>query len=148
MHRRALLAALPTTLAGCSLAPDGPTTDRYPATPPNIFAEVAWQSEPSSFTVTFTRGNRLTAENTGLLAVVADGAAETERTVWVATDEALAADDRTPAADFPLEPGAELTRSVPEKTPVRVIWVSPDENRSMAVARWTPERESTEADGQ
>lgn len=158
MHRRALLAALPTALAGCSLAPAGPTTERYPATPPNIFAAFAWHPESSSFTVTFTRGNRLTAENTGMLAVVTEGSEGYERTVWVATDEALAAEDSAAdaaVADFPLEPGAELTHSVPEKTHTRLVWVSPDENRSLAVARWVPETEprtdateSTEAGGQ
>jgi hypothetical protein len=145
VHRRALLAALPTALAGCSLAPAGPTTERYPATPPNIFATFAWHPEPSSFTVTFTRGNRLTAENTGLLTVVTDGSDGYERTVWVATDEALAADDLAAdaaVADFPLDPGAELTHSAPEATRARLVWVAPDENRSMAVANWVPETES------
>lgn len=151
MYRRALLAGLPTALAGCSLAPAGPTTERYPATPPNVFAEFAWHPEPSSFTVTFTKGNRLTPENTGMLAVVTESSDGYERTVWVATDEALAADDLAAdaaVADFPLAPGAELTHSVPEKAHIRLVWVSPDENRSMAVANWVPETDTrTEAAG-
>lgn len=158
MYRRALLAALPTALAGCSLAPDRPTTEGYPATAPNIFAEVAWHPQPASFTVTFTQGNRLTAENTGMLAVVTESSEGYERTVWVATDEALAADDLATdaaVADFPLDPGAELTHSVSEKSRLRLVWVGPDENRSMAVANWVPETEaraeatgSTEEGGQ
>ena len=151
VYRRALLAALPTALAGCSLAPRGPTTERYPATPPNIFAEFAWNAERSSFTVTFTQGNRLTPENTGILVVVSETEAGLAETVWVATDEALAADDLPPdaaVADFPLEPGATLTHSVPEQARTRLVWVAPDENRSMAVANWIPDTETqTEATG-
>ena len=145
MHRRALLAALPTALAGCSLAPRGPTTERYPATTPNIFAAFAWDPERSSFTVTFTQGNRLTPANTGMLVAVTDTDGGSERTVWVATDEALAADGfpaDAAAADFPLEPAAELTHAVPEPARTRLVWVAPDENRSMAVANWTPETET------
>lgn len=158
MHRRALLAALPTALAGCSLAPGGPTTEQYPATPPNIFAEFAWEPERSAVTVTFTQGNRLTPENTGILTVVTETDGGSAETVWVATDGASGVTDSTgtsAAADFPLEPGATLTHAVPEQARTRLVWVAPEENRSMAVANWKPATESqtdatgaTEAGGQ
>lgn len=64
MRRRALLASLFPAVAGCSLAPSGPSTDQYPSSGPNVFASFEWVPARSALIVTFDRGNRVTAENT------------------------------------------------------------------------------------
>jgi len=138
MRRRALLAALPTALAGCSAVPTGPSTDAYPATPPNVFTTFAWDPDRSALVVEFTRGNRLTPENTALLAVTTVDDPD-DRTVWVASADAD--DPGDPAAEFPLSPGATLAHELPEPARCRLIWTAPDGDRSRAVDYWDPERD-------
>lgn len=140
MRRRALLAALPTVLAGCSVAPAGPSTAAYSATEPNIFTSMKWDSDRSALLVEFTKGNVLTTENTGMLAVTTliDGL---NRTVWVASDEAQVSED--PVATFPLSPGATLIHEMPEPAQTRLVWVAPNRNQSRAVALWSPDSEPT-----
>jgi hypothetical protein len=138
MHRRALLASLAPAFAGCSLAPSGPSTDPYPTSGPNVFASFEWRPERSELRVTFDRGNRITAENTGRL-VVTTSAPDVTDTVWVARD-----DDADPVAAFPLEPGAAVTHELPEPARTYLAWEAPEGNASRAVGAWQPETETTE----
>jgi hypothetical protein len=135
MQRRALLAALPSVLAGCSIAPAGPSTTAYPASQPNIFIASQWDGTGSELTVRFERGNRLTPANTGMLAVVTVGDTR-NRTVWVATDEI--ADSGDPRDEFPLSPGARVTHEVSQTAHTRLLWVGPDGERTRSVASWAP----------
>lgn len=140
MNRRALLAALSPALAGCSLAPSGPSTDSYPTSGPNVFASFDWRPDRSELAVTFDRGNRVTAENTNRLLVRTSGADAAE-TVWVAREDAT-----DPVATFPLEPGATLTHELAEPATTHLVWESPDRNASRAVAVWQPESETSGAE--
>ena len=138
MHRRALLTTLVPALAGCSLAPSSPSTDPYPTSGPNIFVSFDWNPDQSALTVTFDRGNRVTAENTRRLSVVTPDVDHTE-TIWVDRD------GTDSAAAFPLTPGATLTHEIPKPAMTRIVWVAPERNRSRAVAVWRPEAGSSEA---
>jgi hypothetical protein len=139
MQRRALLASLPTVLAGCSVAPASPSTTAYPASQPNIFVSFNWDSDRSELAVRFERGNQLTAANTALL-VVRTEADTLHRTVWVASDEV--SDRGDPVDTFPISPGASVIHEMPEPAAARLVWVAPDGNRSRAVAQWTPPTQS------
>jgi len=139
VHRRALLATL-VPLSGCLLTPSGPSTTAYPTSGPNIFATIDWDSDREALRVTFDRGNRVTAENTGRLFVVTPGADGVE-TVWVdrhGTDS---------VGEFPLTPGATLTHETPEPATTRLVWVGPERQTSRAVAVWRPETSTPGADG-
>jgi hypothetical protein len=138
VHRRALLTTLVPALAGCSLAPSGPSTDPYPTSGPNVFVSFDWHPDQSALTVTFDRGNRVTAENTSRLSVVTPDADDTE-TVWVDRDSTDS------AAAFPLTPGVTLTHEIPEPAMTRVVWVAPERSTSRAVAVWRPETATREA---
>lgn len=124
MFRRAFLTAAPATLAGCGLAPSGPSTDSYPESPPNILTAFTWQSE--TVDVSFERGSRLTPDNTGALAV--RSTEPDERTVWLDADGEA-------AAAFPLAPGATVRHPIGAGTEVQVVWTAPDRNRSAVVGR-------------
>ncbi|WP_225336162.1 hypothetical protein [Halomicrobium urmianum] len=141
MYRRALLASLFSAFAGCSLAPSGPSTGQYPTSGPNIFVSFDWNPDRRELTVTFDRGNRVTAANTSRLAVVTPDAESTE-TVWVADDTAAES-----VAEFPLTPGATVTHEIPEPAMTRLVWVAPDRVRSMAIDVWRPETDTSGADG-
>jgi len=138
VHRRALLTTLVPALAGCSLAPSSPSTEPYPTSGPNVFVSFDWNPDQSALTVTFDRGNRVTAKNTSRLSVVTPGADDTE-TVWFNHDSTDS------DAAFPLTPGATLTHEIPEPAMTRVVWVAPERNRSRAVAVWRPETGSSGA---
>ena len=90
-------------------------------------------------TVSFDRGNRVTAENTGRLTVVTPDADET-KTVWVDRDSSTA------TSEFPLAPGATLTHEIPGPATTRLVWVAPERNTSRAVAVWRSETATSEAD--
>ncbi|WP_276272738.1 hypothetical protein [Haloarcula litorea] len=138
MYRRALLAALPATLAGCGLAPSGPTTESYPSSPPNVLLGYDWRDGGSTCEVRFERGNRVTTENTGALlvgSVDADG-----RTVWVGGEGDA-------AAEFPLSPGDSLTHALGLGTGVRVVWQAPSGDRSVLLGRSERPTPATGADG-
>jgi hypothetical protein len=137
MHRRAALASLASALAGCSLAPGGPSTAGYPTSGPNLFVSFAWDLDQSALTVRFDRGSRVTAANTNRLAVVTPEA--DAETVWVA-------DGTASAAEFPLTPGATVTHDLPQPADTRLVWEAPDRNASRAVAVWRPETGTPEAD--
>jgi hypothetical protein len=81
--------------------------------------------------VTFDRGNRVTAENTGRLFAVTPDANDAE-TVWVDRD------DTNAASEFPLTPGATLTHEIPEPTTTRLVWIGPEQSASRLVAAWQP----------
>lgn len=140
MYRRALLAALPAAVAGCSVAPSGPSTDAYPATAPNIFVSFEWAADRSELIVEFTRGNQLTPENTGSL-TIETFTDDLNQTVWIASDQASVTGD--PVADFPLSPGATVAHQMSEPAQTRVVWTASDRNRSRAVRMWSPENETT-----
>jgi hypothetical protein len=151
MRRRQVLAgaagALPAALAGCLADP--PTTPAAPTTPPNIIVGFEWLSERPAYRVTFRRGNRLTADNTGILAVIAD--AVDERTVWVrAPDPDGRTEEDAPATvgSFPLTPGPDTTlvQQVPGPTTIRVVWTSPSRDESVSVDVWEPDEQPIEVD--
>ena len=139
MYRRSLLVTLVPTLAGCSLAPSGPSSDLYPISGPNIFVSFDWDPNRSALIVSFDRGNRVTAENTGRLSIVTPEADDT-KTVWVDRDNSTA------TSEFPLTPGATLTHEIPEPATTRLVWVAPERNTSRAVAIWRSETTTSEAD--
>lgn len=124
MFRRAFLTAAPAALAGCGLAPSGPSTESYPESPPNVLLDFAWR--PGAVDVVFERGSRLTADNTGALAV--RSTEPDERTVWLDADGEA-------ATAFPLAPGATVRHPVGAGTEVQVVWTAPDRNRSAVVGR-------------
>ncbi len=130
MNRRSLLVALAPGLAGCSLAPSGPSTESYPTSAPNIFASFDWDSDQSALIVTFDRGNPVTPENTGRLVVVTPDADGVE-TVWVDRG------DTDTAAAFPLTPGATLRHEIPSPATTRVVWEGPEQHTRM-VGGWQP----------
>jgi hypothetical protein len=151
MRRRQVLAgaagALPAALAGCLAAP--PTTPAAPTTPPNILVEFEWLSARPAYRVTLRRGNRLTAQNTGILAVIAD--AVDERTVWVRAPDPDGRTDENapdPVGSFPLTPGQDTTlvQRVPGPTTIRVVWTSPDRDSSVNVDVWRLEDQPIEVD--
>lgn len=139
MQRRALLASLPTVLAGCSVAPAGPSTTEYPASQPNIFVSFDWDSARSELTIRFERGNQLRATNTALLAVrtMTD---TLHRTVWVASDDV--SDRGDPVDTFPISPGSSVIHEMSEPALTHLVWIAPDSNRSRAVAQWRPPTQS------
>ncbi|WP_434521245.1 hypothetical protein [Halorubrum sp. AS12] len=139
MRRRALLTMLAPAFAGCSLAPSGPSTESYPATNPNIFASFDWDPDRSTLTVTFERGNRLTAENTERLAVVTEDGDGGE-TVWVGPE------GTDPAAAFPLSPGATVAHELSTPARTHLDWTPAGESSWMPVAVWNPEEEMRGAD--
>ena len=143
MFRRTLLAAATATLAGCGLAPSPPSTDGYPETPPNVFVEFGWDPDDSAYVVEFVRGNRLTADNTGALAVVVsprDGG-ETVEQLWVGDPEGASGggDFGDPRTAFPLTPGARLRVAVDSPGTLRVVWTDPEAGRSRSVGQWRVE---------
>lgn len=123
---------LAPALAGCSLAPSGPAPESYPTTDPNLLTSFDWNADRSTLTVTFDRGNRLTAENTDRLAVVTDGGDGGE-TVWVGPDEA------DPVASFPLTPGATVTHELSPPATTLLLWTPPGPPSAELVATWRPE---------
>jgi hypothetical protein len=139
--RRALLttggAILTTVLAGCSLAPSGPSTESYPTSAPNVFASFDWNPDRSTLIVTFDRGNRLTAENTGRLRVVTPDPERVE-TVWVDRG------DTDTASEFPLTPGATLRHKIPAPETTHVVWEGPEQQNTLSVAEWHPETTRSE----
>lgn len=139
MYRRSLLVALVPALAGCSLAPSAPSTESYPTSGPNVFASFDWNPDRSTLTVRFDRGNRVTAENTGRLAVVTPDANDVE-TVWVA------AADTTSTSAFPLTPGTTLAHEISEPATTRLVWTAPEQRVSRVVAVWQPETPTSGAD--
>ncbi|UIO99240.1 hypothetical protein Hbl1158_11960 [Halobaculum sp. CBA1158] len=146
MYRRTVLAAATATLAGCGLAPSPPTTDGYPETPPNAFFAFEWDADGPAYEVTFARGNRLAADNTGRLLVRVDGGApggDAVATPWVGAVDGVGGDDLgDPRREFPLSPGATLRVPVESPGTVRVVWVAPDGDSSRAVGRWRRESQS------
>lgn len=140
VNRRALLTLLFPALAGCSIAPNSPTTNRYPTSGPNIFASFDWDSGHTELTVTFKRGNYVTTANTSRLAVVTRELDSTE-TVWVDRDDAA-----DPVAEFPLTPGETLIHTIPAPATTRLIWVAPDTNVSKVVTVWNPESDTSGAE--
>jgi len=137
--RRALLttggAILTTVLAGCSLAPGKPSTDSYPASPPNMFFSFDWDFERSTLTVRFDRGNRLTTRNTERVAIVSEDDDETE-TVWIGPEEA------NPVAAFPLTPKSTVVHelSTPAETVIR--WTPAGESSLLPIDVWYPAEET------
>ncbi|WP_139042977.1 hypothetical protein [Halorubrum tropicale] len=140
MYRRALLASLATSLAGCSLAPSEPPPASYPRTRPNIFISFDWDPDRSALSVSFEGGNRLTAENTDRLTIVTPDLDDSE-TIWVGPAETNA------KASFPLTPETAVTHELPRPASTNVYWFEPGEGDEELVARWDPEIESTEVDG-
>ncbi|WP_152420937.1 hypothetical protein [Halorubrum coriense] len=140
MYRRALLTSLAPVLAGCSLAPSEPSTASYPTTRPNVFISFDWHPDRSALDVTFERGNRLTTENTGRLAIVTPDLDDRE-TAWVGPTQT------NPRASFPLTPEATVTHEIPRPARTRVVWDGPGERKGVAVAVWRPETGSGETDG-
>lgn len=134
MLRRTLLAAGTAALAGCSLGPSPPTTDGYPSTPPNFVGAFEWLPDDSAYRVRFDAGNRITADLAASITVNA-GDPTVERT-WVGGDDAV--------AEFPLEPGAELTVPVEAPGHVYVVWTPPDRERSVALDNWSVEQQPVE----
>lgn len=137
MYRRSLLVALTPALAGCSLTPSGPSTKSYPTSAPNVFASFDWDPDRSVLIVTFDRGNRLTAENTGRLRVVTPDPERVE-TVWVDRD------DTKTVSEFPLTPGATLRHKIPAPEMTRVIWDGPEQQNEQLVGEWQPETTRSE----
>lgn len=135
MFRRTFLTAASAALAGCGLAPSGPTTDGYPRSPPNVLASFEWRPAESAYLVSFDRGNTLTEANTGSLTVRSE---DGSTTVWVRGE--VGDDDRTgaPVASFPLEPGATVTHGTDGPTEVRLIWASPEGDRSVLLDQHRP----------
>lgn len=148
MYRRTVLAAATATLAGCGLAPSPPTTDGYPETPPNAFFAFEWNPDGDAYVVEFARGNRLTADNTGALAVVVNpegGVGEPVERLWVGAPDADpgGGDFGDPRTAFPLTPGARLRVPVDSPGTVRVVWTDPEADRSRSVGRWRIESQPT-----
>ncbi|CDK41028.1 hypothetical protein [Halorubrum sp. AJ67] len=137
MYRRSLLVALTPALAGCSLTPTGPLTESYPTSAPNVFASFDWDPDRSVLIVTFDRGNRLTAENTGRLSVITPDPEGVE-TVWVDRD------DTDTASEFPLTPGATLHHEISAPATTHVVWEGPEQQNSQAVGNWRPEMTRSE----
>lgn len=135
--RRTLLTAAATTLAGCGLAPSGPSTEGYPQSPPNALFSFDWRPDEPGYEVRFDRGNTLTADNTGSLFVTAEDDTET---LWVAGDDSGYDDMGPPVDSFPVEPGASLIHSCERATRLRVVWESADGDSSVAFDsyRYTP----------
>ncbi|MBX0323918.1 hypothetical protein EGH21_12845 [Halomicroarcula sp. F13] len=125
MFRRSFLTGASAALAGCGLAPSGPSTESYPESPPNVFLSFDWRDAESAVDVTFVRGNHVTPDNTAELLV---RSAESDRaTVWVSRE-------RDGEAEYPLTPGATLRHSLGETADVRVVWTAPDGTNSALVA--------------
>jgi len=137
VYRRSLLVALTPALAGCSLAPSGPSTDSYPTSAPNVFASFDWDPDRSVLIVTFDRGNRLTAENTGRLRVVTPDLERVE-TVWIDRD------DTETVSEFPLTPGATLRHEISSPTRTYVVWDGPEQQNEQVVSEWQPETTRSE----
>ncbi|QZP38620.1 hypothetical protein [Halobaculum magnesiiphilum] len=149
MYRRTVLAAATATLAGCGLSPSPPTTDGYPETPPNAFFAFEWNPDDDEYVVEFARGNRLTADNTGALAVVVDPVDDGDpvERLWVGAPDADpgGGDFGEPLTAFPLAPDAQLRVPVDSPGTVRVVWTDPEAERSRAVGRWRIESQPTPA---
>lgn len=138
MFRRSLLAAATATLAGCGLAPSPPTTDGYPETLPNVFFTFAWDDDATAYEVSFVRGNRLTADNTGALAVVVTTDESETSTPWAGQNprDDDADGQSEPRASLPLVPEATIRVPVERRGDVRVVWTAPDGTRSRLVGMW------------
>ncbi|WP_277555427.1 hypothetical protein [Halobaculum limi] len=137
MFRRSLLAAATATLAGCGLAPSPPSTDGFPETLPNAFFAFAWDDAASAYEVSFVRGNRLTAANTGALAVLVTTDETESTTPWVGENpRSDDSDARSPKASLPLVPEATIRVPVERRGDVRVIWTAADGSRSRVVGMW------------
>jgi hypothetical protein len=145
-RRQVLAGAVGAVLAVPGCLADPPTTPAAPTTSPNILIEFAWLPDRPAYRVTFRRGNRLTPTNTGELLVVGEDVDyDTGRVVWVRSPDLDRDTDapRGPLAEFPLTPGPDTAVVFPvaERTTVRVIWRSPDGDRSVSVAQWPLERQ-------
>ncbi|MFC7069093.1 hypothetical protein [Halobaculum lipolyticum] len=139
MFRRSLLAAATATLAGCGLAPSPPSTDGFPETFPNAFFAFAWDGDAVAYEVTFERGNRLTADNTGAIAVLVTTDDGERSTLWAGDGPFVGGDGDEPAdprTSFPLSPGARLRLPARRRGDVRVVWTAPDGSRSRVIGAW------------
>lgn len=136
--RRAFLTTggtvLGTALAGCSLAPSKPSTDSYPASPPNMFFSFDWHSERSTLTVRFDRGNRLTVSSTERVAIVSENDDE-EETVWIGPEEA------NPVTAFPLSPKSTVAHELSTPAETVVYWTPAGESSLLPIDVWYPEEE-------
>jgi hypothetical protein len=137
--RRALLTTggtvLSTALAGCSLAPSEPSTDSYPASTPNTFFSFDWNSERSTLTVRFDRGNRLTTSNTERVAIVSENDDEAE-TVWIGPEEA------NPVTAFPLTPKSTVVHELSTPAETVIYWTPTGESSLLPIDVWYPEEET------
>jgi len=137
--RRTLLTtggtALATALAGCSLAPSEPSTDSYPASTPNMFFSFDWNSERSTLTVRFDRGNRLTTSNTERVAILSENDDEAE-TVWIGPEAA------NPMAAFPLTPNSTVVHELPTPAETVIYWTPAGESSLLPINVWYPEEET------
>jgi hypothetical protein len=97
-----------------------------------MFTSFDWDPERSRLTVTFDRGNHITAKNTSRLFAVTPHPDDVE-TVWVDTKST------TSVSEFPLTPGATLAHEIPEPARTRVVWVAPEAQSSRVVAVWQPQ---------
>lgn len=136
MRRRTALLGVATALSGCTLAPDGPSTNGYPSSPPTFLGDAEWLPEQSAYRITFEQGNTITGSNTGTLSVYSTGA----ETLW-AGDPSMADDEarRDVATGYPVEPGDSLVHEVDERDDIRVVWRSPDGSRSVTLAAFRTE---------
>jgi hypothetical protein len=127
MDRRALLAGGAAALAGCLPLrgePEPPQNANYP----RLLADIEWLPTEPAYRIRMVAGNQFTADNTRAVTVVTE-AARFRETTWVGTTD----DDGDPAQSFPLDVGDELVVPVEGRTTVRVVWVSPDRDRSVSL---------------
>ncbi|WP_276261366.1 hypothetical protein [Haloglomus litoreum] len=128
MDRRALLAGGATLLAGCLPLRGEPAPPPPNANYPRMLATIEWLPDEPGYRVRMTAGNRFTPDNTGAVTVVVD-AQDYRRVAWVGS----AGEVSTPAQSFPLDVGDELVVPSAERGTVRVVWESPEGDRSVAL---------------
>lgn len=97
-----------------------------------MFTSFDWRPDRSTLTVTFDRGNHITAENTGRLFAVTPNPDEVE-TVWVDSNSTNS------ASEFPLTPGATLAHEISEPAETMVVWVAPEAQSTRVIAVWRPQ---------
>jgi hypothetical protein len=128
MDRRALLAGGASLLAGCFPLRGEPAPPPSNANYPRMLAAFEWLPDEPGYRVRMTAGNRFTPENTGAVTVVID-TDDYRQVAWVGT----AGEDPDPAQPFPLDVGDEVVVPAPARATVRVVWESPEGDRSVAL---------------
>lgn len=99
-----------------------------------------WDSERSTLTVRFDRGNRLTTRNTERVAIVSEDGDETE-TVWIGPEEA------NPVAAFPLTPKSTVVHELSTPAETVIYWTPAGESSLLPIDVWYP-AEETEGDAE